>query len=124
MNRFLVRLLVTSLALYAAVQLVPGIAYDGGWPTLVGMAIIFGVVNAVVRPILTFLTCPLIIVTMGVFILGINGCMLLIAARLARALDVSFYVQGLGAALWGSVVISIVSFLMNVFIADEREHKD
>ena len=123
MNRFLARLLVTSLALYAAVQLVPGIAYEGGWPVLVGMAIVFGIVNAVVRPILTFLTCPLIMLTMGVFILVINACMLLMAARLARALAVSFYVQGFGAAFWGAIVISIVSFLMNMFIADEDEDK-
>jgi len=124
MNRFVARLLVTSLALYAAVQLVPGITYEGGWPVLVGMAIVFGIVNAVVRPILSFLTCPLIVLTMGVFILVINACMLLMAARLARVLAVSFYVQGFGAAFWGAIVISIVSFLMNVFIADEDEHRD
>lgn len=124
MSKFLMRLLVTSFALYVAVQLVPGITYEGGWPILVAMAIIFGLVNAVVRPILSFLTCPLIVLTMGVFILVINASMLLMAARLARVLAVSFYVEGFGAAFWGAVVISIVSFFMNVFIADKDGDKD
>jgi len=124
MSKFLVRLLVTSFALYVAVQLVPGITYEGGWTVLVGMAIIFGLVNAVVRPILSFLTCPLIVLTMGVFILVINASMLLMATRLGRVLAVSFYVDGFGAAFWGGVVISIVSFFMFLFIADKDEEKD
>jgi len=123
MSRFLARLLVTSIALYAAVRLVPGIAYEGGWPVLVAMALIFGIVNAVVRPILTWLTCPLIILTMGVFMLGINGAMLLIASHVAGIFGVTFYVRGLGAALWGSIVVSIASFLMNLFIADAGEQE-
>jgi len=78
----------------------------------------------VVRPILSFLTCPLIVLTMGVFILVINASMLLMATRLGRVLAVSFYVDGFGAAFWGGVIISIVSFFMNVFIADKDEEKD
>ena len=124
MSKFLARLLVTSFALYVAVRLVPGITYEGGWPVLVAMAIIFGLMNAVVRPILGFLTCPLIVLTMGVFIRVINASMLLMAARLARVLAVSFYVEGFGAALWGGMVISVVSFFMNAFIADKDVHKE
>jgi len=123
MNRFILRLVVTSAALYAAVRLVPGIGYEGGWPVLVGMALIFGVVNAIVRPILSLLTCPLIVLTMGVFILVINGFLLLAATRLAQILGVTFYVHGFGAAFWGALVISIVSFFMNLWIADEGEDK-
>ncbi|MEM4724395.1 MAG: phage holin family protein, partial [Candidatus Hadarchaeum sp.] len=83
----------------------------------------FGLVNAFVRPILTLLSCPLIIVTMGLFILVINGAMLLIATRLADLLGISFYVQGFGSAFWGALVISIVSFLMSLFIGEEERHK-
>lgn len=123
MKRFLLRWLITSIALYVAVRLVPGISYEGGWQTLAGMGIIFGLVNAFVRPILTLLSCPLIILTMGLFILVINGGMLLLAAKLASLLGVSFYVQGFGPAFWGALVISIVSFVMSLFVGEEDEHK-
>jgi putative membrane protein len=121
MRRFLIRWLVTALALYAAVQLVPGIGYEGGWTTLAGMALVFGFVNAIVRPILALLSCPLILLTLGLFTLVINGAMLLLAARLAGLFDVSFYVRGYGPAFWGALVISVVSFFMHVLLRDEDE---
>jgi putative membrane protein len=124
MPRFLVRWLVTSIALYAAVQLVPGITYEGGWLTLAGMALVFGLMNAIVRPVLTLLSCPLILLTMGLFILVINGGMLLLASRLAGAFGVNFYVDGFGPAFWGALVVGAVSFFLNMFIRDEREHED
>jgi putative membrane protein len=123
MGKFLVRLLITALALYAAVQLVPGISYDGNWTTLAGMALAFGLVNALVRPFLTLLSCPLILLTLGLFTLVINAAMLLLATRLADLFGVSFYVSGSGAAFWGALVISIVSFLMNLIMRDEHEHR-
>jgi len=123
MRRFLLRWLVTALALYLAVQWVPGITYDGGWTTLAGMALVFGLVNALVRPLLTLLSCPLILLTLGLFTLVINGAMLLLAARLADLFGVSFYVQGFSSAFWGALVISVVSFFMNSFIRDEHERR-
>nr|MBC7244891.1 phage holin family protein [Chloroflexota bacterium] len=123
MKRFLLRWLITGIALYAAVRLVPGITYEGGWQTLAGMALIFGLVNATVRPILTLLSCPLIILTMGLFILVINGAMLLLATWLADLFGVTFYVQGFGSAFVGALVISIVSFLMSLFIGEENTHR-
>jgi putative membrane protein len=123
MRKFLLRWLITALALYAAVQLVPGIDYEGGWTTLAGMALVFGFVNAIVRPILTLLSCPLILLTLGLFTLVINGAMLLLAARLAELFDVSFYVRGFWPAFWGALVISVVSFFMNLFIREEHERR-
>ncbi len=123
MRKLLLRLLVTAIALYAAVRLVPGITYEGGWQVLAAMALIFGLVNAIVRPILSLMTCPLIILTMGLFILVINGAMLLLATRLAEVFGVSFYVEGFGSAFWGALVVSIVSFLMNLLIAGENEDR-
>jgi len=123
MPRFLVRWFIASAALYAAVQLVHGITYEGGWQTLAGMALIFGLVNAFVRPILALMSCPLIMLTMGVFLLVINGAMLLLASRLASILGVDFYVMGFGSAFFGALVVSVVSFLMNLFIGDEEEDK-
>ena len=123
MRKFLLRWLITALALYAAVQLVPGIDYEGGWTTLAGMALVFGFVNAIVRPILTLLSCPLILLTLGLFTLVINGAMLLLAVRLAELFDVSFYVRGFWPAFWGALVISVVSFFMNLFIGEEHERR-
>jgi putative membrane protein len=124
MSKFLARWFVTSIALYAAVQLVPGITYEGGWVTLAGMALVFGLVNAIIRPILTLLSCPLILLTMGLFILVINGGMLLLASRLASVFGVNFYVDGFAPAFWGALVVSVVSFLLNMFVRDDRENEE
>jgi len=121
MGKFILRWLITTIALYAAVQLVPGITYEGGWQTLAGMALIVGLVNTIVRPILTFLSCPLIILTMGLFLLVINGAMLLLATRMAAIFEVNFYVKGFGPAFWGAVVISITSLFMNLLVGPEDE---
>jgi putative membrane protein len=124
MPKFVVRWFVASVALYAAVRLVPGLSYEGGWPTLAGMALIFGLVNAFVRPILGLLSCPLIILTLGVFLLVINGFMLLLASRLAAVFGVPFYVEGFGSAFLGALVVSAASFLLNLFIKDEEEREE
>jgi putative membrane protein len=124
MRRFLLHGLVAAIALYAAVRLVPGIAYDGGWETLAGMALIFGLLNAILRPILVLLTCPLQILTLGLFSLVLNGALLLLAANLARGLGVGFYVRDYGAAFIGALVVSIVSFVLNLLLgADEHRHE-
>jgi putative membrane protein len=124
MPKVVARWFIASLALYVAVRLVPGISYEGGWTTLAGMALIFGLVNAFVRPVLSILSCPLIILTMGVFLLVINGAMLLLASRLASIFGVPFYVEGFGSAFLGALVIGAASFLLNLFFADEDEEKD
>lgn len=124
MPKVLARWFIASLALYVAVRLVPGISYEGGWTTLAGMALIFGLVNAFVRPVLSILSCPLIILTMGVFLLVINGAMMLLAARLASVFGVPFYVEGFGSAFLGALVVSAASFLLNLFFEDEDEEKD
>jgi putative membrane protein len=121
MPKFLVRWFIAAVALYAAVRLVPGLSYEGGWQTLAGMALLFGLVNACVRPILGLLSCPLIILTMGIFLLVLNGLMLLLAARLASVFGVPFYVESFGAAFWGALVVSVASFVLNLFFRDEEE---
>jgi putative membrane protein len=123
MPKFLMRWFVGAVALYAAVRLVPGLSYEGGWTTLAGMALIFGLVNAFVRPILSLLSCPLILLTMGIFLLVINGFMLLLASRLASVFGVPFYVEGFGSAFWGALVVGAASFLLNLFIRDEEKEE-
>jgi putative membrane protein len=87
------------------------------------MALIFGLVNALIRPILKLLTCPLIILTLGLFTLVINALMLMLASWLGRQLGLGFYVAGFWPALLGALVISVVSFGLNLLIGDEDEDK-
>jgi putative membrane protein len=120
MGKLLVRLIVNAIALWAAVQLVPGLSYEGGPVTLFLVALIFGLVNALVRPLITLLTCPLIMVTLGLFVLVINGIMLALTAWLSQLFNLGFFVDGFWAALLGAIVISIVSALLSLFVADDR----
>src|SRR5439155_18557500 len=95
---FIVRLLVNALALWVATMLVDGVTFSGDWMSMLGVALVFGVVNAFVRPIATVLTFPLIIVTFGIFLMILNGLMLILTSRLSDALGFGFHVSGFGAA--------------------------
>lgn len=121
--RFLMRVLVNAAALWAASQLVPGIAHEGGWMTLLLVALVFGVVNAVIRPILALLTCPLQILTLGLFTLVLNAILLWITGGLAQGLGLGFRVDGFWPAFVGGLVISVVSILLSAFVRDDREHE-
>jgi putative membrane protein len=123
-QKLLLRWLINGVALYVAAELVPGIHTDGGWMALAVMALIFGLVNALIRPILKFLTCPLIMLTLGLFTLVINALMLMLASWLGRQLGLGFYVEGFWpAAVLGALVISVVSFVLTLLIRDEDEDK-
>jgi putative membrane protein len=122
-QKLLLRWLINGVALYVAAELVPGIHADGGWQVLAVMAIIFGLVNALISPILKFLTCPLIMLTLGLFTLVINALMLQLASWLGRQLGLGFYVTGFWPAFWGALVISVVSFVLTMLIGYEDEDK-
>ena len=123
-QKLLLRWLINGVALYVAAELVPGIQTDGGWPVLLLMALIFGLVNALIRPILKFLTCPLIMLTLGLFTLVINALMLMLASWLGRQLGLGFYVAGFWpAAFLGALVISVVSFVLTMLIGDDDKEK-
>jgi putative membrane protein len=122
-QKLILRWLINGVALYVAAELVPGIHADGGWQVLAVMAIIFGLVNALIRPILKLLTCPLIMLTLGLFTLVINALMLMLASWLGRQLGLGFYVAGFWPAFLGALVISVVSFVLTMLIGDEDEDK-
>lgn len=115
---FVLRLLVNSAALWVATRLVPGVIYAGGWIPFLGVAVVFGFVNAFIRPVAKILTFPLIIVTLGVFSLVVNGLMLWLTSALSAALDLGFHVSGFWAAFFGALVVSIVSTLLSVMVSD------
>ncbi len=125
--RLLIRWAIIALALFAAAWLVPGIHVDTneGWVVYAVMAVILSLANALIRPLLKLLTCPLIMSTLGLFTLVINAITLWIAAVFAnKVIGVGFYVDGFWPAFWGSLVVSVVSVLLNLFVKDEeKDHK-
>lgn len=114
--KFIVRTLITAAALWAAVRLVPGIDYAGPWWNLLFVALVFGIVNALVRPILFTLTCPLIVLTLGLFVFVLNGLLLWLSAAVAGAIGIDFVVGGFWPAFIGAFVVSIVSTVLNLFV--------
>ena len=121
--KLLIRWMVSTLALFAAAYLIPGIRVEdpNAWMVYAMMALILGLVNAVIRPILKLLSCPLIILTLGIFVLVINGASFLLAARIAEALGVGFYVDGFSSALLGALIVSVISIFFNIFLKDRNE---
>jgi putative membrane protein len=106
--------------LWVATRIVPGVSYDGGWIPFAGVALVFGVVNALVRPVAKILTFPLVILTLGLFLLLINGFMLWLTGALSDALNLGFHVQGFLAAFLGALVVSIVSGLLSLLTAEKH----
>src|SRR4030042_188748 len=121
--KLLIRWIISALALFAAAYFVPGIRVEGAnaWTVYAVMAVILGLVNALVRPVLKLLSCPFIILTLGLFLLLINGVSLLIAAKIAEALKIGFYVDDFTSAFLGALVVSVVTFFLNLFVKDKAE---
>jgi putative membrane protein len=119
--KLLLRWLITSLSLFAAAELVPGIQVGhDAWTAFAVMAIILGLVNAIVRPILKLLSCPLIILTLGLFTLVINGVTLWLASAIAVDwFHVSFHVDSFLPACLGALSVSIVSLMLTAILRDE-----
>jgi putative membrane protein len=115
---FLIRLLVNAAALWVATRLVPGVSFDGGTMPFLGVALVFGLVNAFVRPLMQILTFPLILVTLGFFLLVVNGFMLWLTSSLSASLGLGFHVAGFWAAFWGALVVSVTSLLLSMLIRD------
>jgi putative membrane protein len=111
MTGFLVRLAISAFGLWVAAKIVPGMAFDGAG-TLVLAALLQGLVNAVVRPVLVLLTLPITILTLGLFLLVVNGITLAIVAWLLPG----FELQGLGAAILGAIVSGIAGWFASSLI--------
>jgi putative membrane protein len=120
--KLLIRWVIVSLALFAAAWLVPGITVEGsGWVVYAVMAVILGLVNAIVRPLLKILTCPLIILTLGLFTLVINGVTLWLASAIAQSwFGVGFKVDGFWPAFLGALIVSIVTVVLSALVREER----
>ncbi len=117
-RRLVLRWLVSSLAIFAAVYLVPGIHFNGpGWELGI-VAAIFGLVNLLVRPLLLLVTCPIMVLTLGLFSLVLNALLLGLTSALANSVGIDFVVDGFGPAFLGGLVISLVSLVL-LYLAGE-----
>mgnify|MGYP000267930901 FL=1 len=110
---FILRLLINAVALWCAARFVDGISYTGRWQGLVGLALVFGVVNTLVRPVLSFFSFPIQIITLGLFTLVLNAAMLLLTGALATRLGVAFHISGFSAAFVGAVLVSMLSTILS-----------
>jgi putative membrane protein len=119
----LLRLLITAVAIWGAATFIDGIRYTGSTLGLVGLSLLFGVANALIRPILAFFSLPVLILTLGLFTLVLNGAMLLITSLLAKRLDIPFHVDSFGAAMLGALLVSVVSTVLSwMFIPSEDDN--
>jgi putative membrane protein len=119
---FIVRTLVNAAALYVATRLVSGVTFTGDWLPFMGVAIVFGIVNAFIGPVAKILTFPLIIVTLGIFSLFVNGLMLWLTSSISGSLGLGFHVSGFWAAFWGALVVSIVSLILTIAVKDASRY--
>jgi putative membrane protein len=122
--RLLVHWIITSIALVAAAWIVPGIEVRGNaWAVFAAMAVILGLINAVVKPILKLLSCSIIILTLGLFLLVINGLTLWLSSWIAvNWFHIGFYVKGFWAAFLGALIVSLVSMILSSLLG-ERKNK-
>lgn len=120
MRSLFIRWVINALALYVAVNVVPGIHFTQGAGALLVVAAIFGIVNSALRPILTVLTCPLVVLTLGLFTFVINAFLLMFTAWLSKQFDLGLVVDGFGAAFVGGLLIGFVSVILSIFVGESR----
>jgi len=122
MNKFLIRWAINAIALYVAIAVVPGIhPQTTNWLSFIWLALIFGVLNALLGPLLKLLTCPLILLTLGLFTLIVNALLFYLAGWIGTSFGVGFTVDGFIPALLGSIVVSVVSIVLSLVLRTESE---
>jgi putative membrane protein len=128
MKRFLLRLVINAVALYAAIYIVPGIQQPEGanWVSLLWLALIFGIVNAIIRPITTLFSLPLIVLTLGVFILVLNTLLFAFTGWLGSQFGVGFTLAEpwFITAFLGSLVTGVISWLLSIILKDELKNRN
>ncbi len=126
-NSLLIRWAINAVAIWIAIHYVPGITpLSDSLVEIILIALIFGLVNAIIRPILTFLTCPLIILTLGLGTLVINAAMFALTGWVGQQFGFGFRVEGFWPALWGALVVSVVSWALSTLVGGgerERRHR-
>ena len=127
--RFLLRVLVSAAALGVATWAVSGIELlaGSGWTrvgTLLAVALIFGLINATLKPLIKVIGCAFYVLTLGLAALVVNGLLLWLTSVIAGDLTLPFHVTGFWPAFWGAIVVGLVSWLLNLLIGDKRKRDD
>jgi len=127
MNRIILHWIVSAIAIAMVAWLLPGIHAGGGTAgalTVLVTAAFLGLANAFVKPVLTLLSCPLILLTLGLFLIVINAAMLMLASALSGVVGYKLTVDGWGTAILGSILISIVTWFLSLFVHEKKQKKD
>lgn len=120
--RFIIKWLITVASLFAAAWVVPGITVSGNaWAAFGLTALILGLVNMFVRPVLKLLSCSAIVLTLGLFLFVINALMLWLASYLAGIFNIGFHVEGFLAAFLGALIVTVVSTILNWFVPNKKK---
>lgn len=128
MKYLLIRLLVSAVALGVATWVVSGITLGPGsvWKkagTLIVVALIFGIINAILKPLIKVVGCAFYVLTLGLIALVVNGLLLWLTSVVAGHLNVPFHVNGFWAGFWGAIIVGLVSWLLNLFV-DTRQKEE
>jgi putative membrane protein len=121
LRSLLLHWILNAAALWVAAALIPGLDFAGGPGKLLLVAAVFGIANSTLRPLLTILTCPLIVLTLGLFTLVLNALMLMVTGWLSESWNLGFTVSGFWAAFFGGLVVGIVSLILSMAIAPKEE---
>jgi len=126
--RFILRVVVSAAALAVATWVVPGIQLLAGsdWSktgTLLGVAAIFGVINAILKPLIKVIGCAFYVLTLGLAALVVNGLLLWLTSVVAGDLTLPFHVTGFWPAFWGAIIVGLVSLVLHLIIGDERRQR-
>jgi putative membrane protein len=124
--KILIRVVITAIALWVATLVVHGIELTAATTprkigTLIAVAVMFGLINAFLKPIVKKLGCIFYIVTLGLFAFVVNGLLLWLSSWAAGRLHLPFHVSGFWAAFWGAIVVGVVSWLLNLFVHDDKD---
>jgi putative membrane protein len=122
--RILLKTAITAVALAVAALVLDGITVTGDTTgrralTLVGVAVIFGLINAVIKPIVKTLGCAFYVLTLGLIGLVVNALLLLLTSRIATEIDLPFHVAGFWAAFWGAIIVGVVGWLLDLALNDD-----
>ncbi|HEY2693708.1 MAG TPA: phage holin family protein [Streptosporangiaceae bacterium] len=127
--RLIIRVLVTAASMLVATLLLPGIELTAGSTaskvlTLVAVALIFGIINAVLKPIVKVVGCVFYILTLGLIGLVVNALLLLLTSWVADKLNLPFHITGFWPAFWGAIIIGVVGWLLNITLGGEKQHEE
>lgn len=123
MTRFILRWAINTAAIYLAIRFVPGISLQSGWVSVIWLALIFGLVNALLRPLLKLLTCPLILLTLGLFTLLINTFLFWLTGQIGHFFGIGITMNGFWPAFLGGLVVTVVSVVLTFILKDELRHR-